>query len=82
MIFIDAPIEVRYERMKQRNRDQETTISLQDFIAREDAERASGDRDEDFNIDAIEKIAQVKLINLKDQNALFSEADRKLKALI
>jgi dephospho-CoA kinase len=82
MIFIDAPIEVRYERMKQRNRDQETTISLQEFIAREDAERTSGDGDEDFNIDAIEKIAQVKLINLKDQDALFSEADMKLKELI
>jgi len=82
MIFIDAPIEIRYERMKRRNRDRETTISLQEFIAREDAERTSGDRDEDFNIDAIEEIAQIKLINLEDQTALFREADKELKELI
>jgi len=82
MIFIDAPIETRYERMKLRNRDQETTISLQEFIAREDAERTSGDGDEDFNIDAIEKIAQIKLINLEDQVALFGEADKALKEFI
>jgi len=82
IIFIDAPVGLRFERMKQRNRDQETTISLEEFIARENTERTSGTKDEDFNIDAIEKIAQIKLINLLDQAALFAEAEKQLKKRI
>jgi dephospho-CoA kinase len=78
MIFIDAPIEIRYERMKGRKRDNETLISLEEFTQRENKERASGDTDADFNIDKIKEISQIKLINLKDQDALFDEADRKI----
>ena len=82
MIFIDAPVEIRYERMKKRMRDQETLISLEEFIHRENLERASGDTDEDFNIDKIREVSQIKLINLKDQAALFAEADKQIANLI
>jgi dephospho-CoA kinase len=63
MVYVDAPIEVRYERVKSRQRDGESGVSLEEFRAREDKEMYSGPTDADFNIRGIGEMADVTLIN-------------------
>lgn len=63
MVFIDAPLEVRYERMVVRGRDNESKISLDEFREREEDEMYSGPSDADFNIRAIGELADIVLDN-------------------
>lgn len=63
IVFIDAPLEVRYERMVERGRDNEMKISLDEFREREEKEMYSGPSDTDFNIREIGKQADVVLDN-------------------
>ena len=63
IVFIDAPLEVRYERMVVRGRDNETKISLDEFREREEKEMYSGPGDADFNIRAIGEQADIVLDN-------------------
>jgi len=78
LVFLDAPIELRYQRMQARRRDDEVKISLQEFTQREEAELASGRSDADFNLLEIEKIADVPLINMTSQEDFFKAADKAL----
>lgn len=50
LVFIDAPIEVRYERMRSRDRDAETELDLEEFKQNEQKEWYAGDTDADFNL--------------------------------
>lgn len=61
LVFIDAPIEIRYKRMIKRARDNETAISLEEFTAREQKEWYSGDNDADFNLRDIKEMADIVL---------------------
>lgn len=61
LVFVDAPIELRYERMVQRDRDLESQISLEDFKAREATELHAGDDDSDFNLAGIKAMADIQL---------------------
>lgn len=63
LLFIDAPLEVRYERMRSRQRDQEVQQSLEDFTTGEQKEWYGGDRDDDFNLRGIRDMADVVLDN-------------------
>ena len=63
MVFIDAPLEVRYERMVLRGRDNEVKISLEEFREREEGEMYSGPSDADFNMRAIREQADLVLDN-------------------
>lgn len=72
MVFIDAPLEVRYERMVGRARDDESKISLAEFKEREEKELYSGPSDADFNIRAIGEQADIVLDNSATLE-LFSE---------
>lgn len=63
ILFIDAPIELRYQRMISRARDDEVRVSLEDFREREEKEMHSGDSDTDFNIRAIGEQADITIIN-------------------
>lgn len=63
MVFVDAPLELRYSRMISRARDQEAQISLEDFKERETKELYSGPLDTDFNIKALGQQADIKLDN-------------------
>ena len=78
LVFVDAPIELRYKRMQSRKRDDEVTISLEEFTKREEAELASGSSDADFNLLAIEKLADIPLINMTSQEDFFRAADKAL----
>lgn len=63
MVYVDAPIELRYQRITKRQRDNEVKRSLEEFQAFEETEMYAGDKDTDFNIRAIGQQADVVLIN-------------------
>jgi dephospho-CoA kinase len=75
LVFVDAPIEIRYERMIARARDDEKVITLEEFRQREEAELSSGSSDADFNLLEIEKLADVKLVNDTTAEAFLRQAD-------
>lgn len=63
LLFVDAPIELRYERVKSRARDNETQLTLDEFRANEEKEMYAGPNDEDFNIRGIGEMADVRIEN-------------------
>lgn len=63
MIYVDAPLEIRYERMVSRVRDGEAQISLKEFKEREEKEMYSGPTDADFNIRGIGEMADICIDN-------------------
>lgn len=67
LVFTDAPIEIRYERMVSRQRDSETKLTLNEFRAQEAKElETAGDSDESFNILGIRDMSDVRLTNDTD----------------
>lgn len=79
LVFTDAPIEIRYQRMVSRQRDAETKLTLDEFKAQEAKElEAVEDSDEAFNILGIRDMADVRLTNDADLDAYLRSA---LKAL-
>lgn len=79
MVFVDAPLELRYSRMASRSRDQETRISLEEFRQREAKELYSGPLDTDFNIKAIGQQADIWLDNSGSIEELRQTAIGRLK---
>ena len=63
LLFVDAPVEVRYQRVKSRQRDNETELTLQQFQANEEKEMYAGPNDEDFNIRGIGEMADIHVEN-------------------
>ncbi len=63
LLFVDAPVEVRYQRVKSRQRDNETELTLQQFQANEEKEMYAGPNDEDFNIRGIGEMADIHIEN-------------------
>lgn len=63
LLFVDAPIEIRYERVKSRARDNETLLTVDQFRVNEEKELYAGPNDEDFNIRGIGKMADVHIEN-------------------
>lgn len=78
VVFVDAPFEMRYQRILDLQRDAEIQISLEDFRAREELELSSGVSDADFNLAKIEKIADITLINDKTIEDFYKAADKAL----
>lgn len=63
LLFVDAPSEVRYERMRSRNRDAEVGLTLEQFQANEAEEWHQGETDADFNLRDIKTMADVTVEN-------------------
>lgn len=63
LVFVDAPVETRFERVKSRNRDKETELTLEEFKANEEKEMYSGPNDEDFNIRGVKELADIVVEN-------------------
>ena len=78
LLFIDAPAEVRYERMQARHRDAETELSLEQFEANEAKEWHAGDDDADFNLRDIKRMADVVMDNVVPLNEFIVQAEAKL----
>lgn len=68
LLFVDAPVEVRYERMKSRLRDNETILTLEEFKTNEAKELYAGPNDEDFNIRGVGEMADIHLENVLPLN--------------
>lgn len=63
MMFIDAPVEMRYSRVKSRARDSEAELTLEQFQANEAGELYGGPNDEDFNIRGVGEMSDVQVAN-------------------
>lgn len=64
LLFIDAPAEIRYQRMQARHHDAETELSLEEFEANEHKEWHAGETDADFNLRDIKAMADVVMDNV------------------
>jgi dephospho-CoA kinase len=78
LLFIDAPAEVRYQRMQARHRDQETELTLEQFEANEAKEWHAGDDDADFNLRDIKAMADVVMDNVVPLEEFVAEAEKRL----
>ena len=78
LLFIDAPIRLRYERMKIRLRDNETHLSFEEFEANEQKEWHMGDNDADFNLRGIKNISDVVFSNNRNIDDLVTIVYEKL----
>lgn len=78
--FIDAPREVRYERIVQRQRDNEAMLTLDTFAARDESEINGDPHDESHpNLGAIKKMSHHIVMNLfANETLLFQDIDRRL----
>jgi len=78
LIFIDAPIKLRYERMKARHRDNETQLSLEEFHGNEQKEWHSGETDADFNLRDIKSMSDIVVDNTLDLERFIEHIYQKL----
>lgn len=81
MVFVDAPLEVRYKRMLARQRDAEVELTLEQFRANEEKEMYGGPTDADFNLRQIKMDADVIIENSVTPEGFLAEAYMKLKLL-
>lgn len=81
MIYADADMELRYERMVSRQRDAESKISREEFEKREKAEWHVGDSENDFNKRDIRAYCEKNdmiVFNHSDLASFFHAAEQKL----
>jgi adenylate kinase len=74
LLFIDAYVETRYERMVKRDRDAESVKTFEEFAESERAEVAAGNNDEDFNQVAVQNMADKTINNSGDLETLYKVA--------
>ena len=79
MVFVDAPIDVRYKRIIQRKRDEEANVSFEEYKKREEAELSGGNRDDVQNLNAVRDICDLLLINNKTKEDFYETAEKGLK---
>jgi dephospho-CoA kinase len=78
LVFIDAPIEVRYERMRARDRDAETELTLDEFAANEQKEWHAGDDDADFNLRDIKAMSDYVIDSTQPLDDFIADTYQKL----
>lgn len=79
IVYIDAPAEVRYERMKLRNRDAEVELSLEEFIRQEEKELVGDLEDMSaFNMREIGRCADITIQNDSTVEAFYEQAKQLL----
>lgn len=75
MIFVDAPVEVRYNRMASRQRDKESLLSLEEFKAGEAKESQVDPADKTIqNLVAMQQMADIRLSNAADPTSFLHRA--------
>lgn len=77
LVFVDAPVQVRYDRMASRQRDSETRKTMQEFLEFEKKERG-GDSDDEwaFNIDKLGEMAAYKIDNSSTYDAFIENVNK------
>ena len=79
LLFLDAPVVMRYERLRQRHRDGEMIRNLQDFIAYEQTEMDGSGGSERPYLRGISSIADIVLQNAGSEALLYAALDQKLR---
>ena len=81
LLFVDAPIEIRYGRMVSRKRDDETKLTLDEFAAQEAKELTVEDESDDaaFNIRGIQAMSDIVLENGSSLDEFIASATQALK---
>lgn len=82
LVFVDAPIETRYQRMVSRKRDGESTVSLEEFKKNEEKEMNGDSYNSDFSIAKIRDAADVKLMNSGAIEEFFDTAEKALGLVV
>lgn len=81
LIFIDAPIELRYERIMMRHRSGEEKLTFSEFKASEEAEElAVHDNPYVQDITGVKELADAVVFNQGDIDAYLAEAVQKISA--
>ncbi len=78
MVYVDAPVEVRYARTVARQRDAEADLTLEQYIESEQAEMVNTDRVAGHNIAAIGDMSDIKLINNMPLAEFYAIAEKEL----
>lgn len=78
LLYVDAPVEIRYERVKSRARDAETELTLDEFKQNEEKEMYAGPNDEDFNIRGIKDVADIIVENTMPLGEFIDMVDHKI----
>lgn len=79
IVFVDAPMEIRYNRIKDRQRAGEEQLSFEQFKASEEAEElAVHDNPYVQDITGVKELADMILLNDNDTEAFFAQAEQKL----
>lgn len=76
IVFVDAPIETRYQRVQSRKRDKESTLTLDDFRKGEERELNAGPNEP--NLLAVKDIATFHLMN----NGTLEEFEEQIEAML
>ncbi len=79
ILFVDAPSEIRYDRMRARARDAEVVISYEEFLKREKNEWHQGEGPGDFSFKNLKNQANFILQNGHDTQEFFNDAVVALK---
>jgi len=81
LLFVDAPVETRYQRMASRQRDAETQLTLEEFKAGEEKERNVDPANKAIqNLGAMRDMADALLINDSDLETFLHSAQQAIKA--
>jgi len=78
LVFVDAPLEVRFERATARERDGEEKLSLEEFRESEEREWHVGESDADFNLRDIKAMADIVIENTSSVDEFISDVYAKL----
>lgn len=79
LLFVDAAVGVRYERMRARARDAETQLTLEQFADGEAKEWQGGESAADFNLAGIKQRSDIVLEDILDLEEFLHTAEQKLK---
>ncbi len=79
IVFVDAPIEIRYERIKHRHRAGEEKLTFEQFKASEEAEElAVHDNPYVQDITGVKELADIIVPNDNDVEKFYKTAEQKL----
>jgi dephospho-CoA kinase len=79
LIFVDAPIELRYERIQNRKREGEGILSFEQFKAQEDFEKGSNSNSQQLHL--VAEMADYTIINSGTLDELDSKIDKILEEI-
>ncbi len=79
MVFVDSPMEIRYERIKARHRSGEEKLTFEEFKASEEAEElAVHDNPYAQDLTGVKELSDILLLNEGNIEAYLSDAEQKL----